>query len=366
MTIPFSAIVAGNAEGLKFVFLDRPFEGTRPIDHLWGPKPGDFDAWFCHERGPEAGGIIEIAEAHVFGTDLVYVERHGQTCILEIDQNFLSQAPGLAELNRMHALLADGTLRHREIDGESVLLSGHPYNLYGHWLVDFMPRLQLLRQGGLNLGELQFLLPADLPDFALSWLLLAGIGAEQLVMYDPATELCRCERALMPTNLRLGGRALPIMSEAAKWMTQVTDAQDVAATRLLYISRENWANITRKLENWEAVESEVEKYGFDIVFPEKLSIAEQAKLLASARFVAGDYGSGLHNTIFSRPRTQVIALRGTYLHPGFLQSGLCETSRQSLSYVFGRTWANEQGFQHYEIDLDDLKRCLDITMRTML
>ncbi|WBO24511.1 glycosyltransferase family 61 protein [Sphingomonas abietis] len=360
--IPFSAIVADPVHGITFELLDRPFEGPRPANLSWGSPPSDLDAWFCHERGPEAAGIITIPQAHVFGSTLVYIEMDGEPHALEVDQNFLASASATNALAEVRTRRAAGTLRIRDIEGDVILLSGFPYGLYGHWMVDFMPRLQMLRMTNRKFAELRFLLPADLPAFAHEWLLLAGIKPAQLILYDQADELCRCERALMPTNLRAGGRALPSMAEAAAWMTQIACTNDISPTRLLYVSRENWGNITRKLENYRAIENVMAEYGFEIVFPEKLSVSGQADLLASAKCVAGDYGSGLHNTIFSRPGTSVIALRGIDLHPGFLQSGLCEIRRQPLSYVFGRTWANEQGFQHYEIMTDDLRRCLDAAM----
>lgn len=358
--IPFSAVVAGSIGQVSFELLDRPFAGPRPMDSIWGIAPQEMDSWFSHERGPEAGGILTIGQAQVFGSALVYVDSGDEPQFLEIDQNFLSRASAESTFAELQSRRDAGALRVREIAGDVVLLSGFPYDLYGHWMVDFMPRLEMLRDR--DLSRLKFLLPSDLPAFAHEWLGLAGIGADQLILYDKEMELCRCERALLPTNLRAGGRALPSMAQAATWMTQIACASDIKPTRLLYISRENWGNITRKLENFSVVEDVMAEYGFETVFPEKLSISGQAELLASARIVVGDYGSGLHNTIFSHSGIPVIALRGTELHPGFLQSGLCEIRQQPLSYVFGRTWANERGFQHYEIDIDDLRRCVEATM----
>lgn len=357
-TISFADVVAGGVDGVSFLHLDRPFEGGRPTDTIWGAPPVELNDWFNNERGPLAGGIITISHAQIFGSAFVYVEK-GAPYVLEVEQNFLSLSASVDMLGRIQLNRASGALRLRDIEGEVVLLSGYPYHLYGHWMVDFMPRLEMLRMAGRALSDLRFLLPSDLPNFAREWLALAGIRLDQLVLYEPETELCRCEIALMPTNLRAGGRTLPRMADAARWMTEIACRKPITRDRSLYVSRENWGNITRRLDNFEEVEAVMSDYGFETVYPEKLSIVDQVELFASARIVAGDYGSGLHNTIFSQHGTPVVALRGIALHPGFLQSGLCEIRSQPLSYIFGKTCVDDQGFQHYAINSNHLRQCLD-------
>ena len=107
--------------------------------------------------------------------------------------------------------------------------------------------------------------------------------------------------------------------------------------RRLFVSRRQWGNNSRTLVNAEMVERRLEAAGFEAVFPEELPIDEQVRLFAQAGTIVGEYGSGLHNSIFCPPRATVIAFRGTEGHPGFLQSGLCEALDQDLGYVFCET-----------------------------
>lgn len=65
------------------------------------------------------------------------------------------------------------------------------------------------------------------------------------------------------------------------------------------------------------------------------SLAEQVALFAAARQIVGEYGSGLHGSMFSPPGTFVCAFRAAALHPGFLQSGLCQALDQKIGYVLG-------------------------------
>jgi hypothetical protein len=56
----------------------------------------------------------------------------------------------------------------------------------------------------------------------------------------------------------------------------------------------------RRVVNSEAIESLLRsQFGFDIVYPEKFSIQEQARMFANAEAVVGPHGAALANAIFS-------------------------------------------------------------------
>lgn len=335
------------------------FTAARPAPaSLAGPVPPEFRRWYDEERGPPGAGLLTLDHVAVFG-DRTYRLRDGR--LLEVPQNGVHRALIEPEWARFQAMQREGGLRVRHFDDELVVLSGEPYRLYGHWLVDFLPRLQVLRSLGRDPARCRYLVPSDLPRFARQWLAALGIPESGLVWFDPATDLCRCRRLLMPTNLRDSGRALPLMRDAAAYLgaALLGSAPRPEPGRRLYLSREGWGNVTRRLENAAEMEAVAAEYGFDVARPERLTIGGQARLFAGADIVVGDYGSALHNAIFSPPGTRVVALRGTAHHPGFLQSGLCEIRDQPMSYVFGRTWSGEHGHQHYAVSPDDLRRCLD-------
>lgn len=54
--------------------------------------------------------------------------------------------------------------------------------------------------------------------------------------------------------------------------------------------------------------------GFNVVYPERLSIKEQVSLMHEARVVAGYVGSQMHNSLFCKPETNIVSL-GDKIYP---------------------------------------------------
>ena len=84
------------------------------------------------------------------------------------------------------------------------------------------------------------------------------------------------------------------------------------------------------------IEAMAEDFGFTLVRPERLTVPEQIALFGGAGVIAGEYGSALHNSVFSAPGTAICALRGNARHPSLVQSGIGTAMGQETGYVFGR------------------------------
>ena len=102
--------------------------------------------------------------------------------------------------------------------------------------------------------------------------------------------------------------------------------------------------------------------GFVVVHPETLPLADQLGLFAGAGCIVGEYGSGLHGSMFAAPGTLVCALRANAIHPGFLQSGLCQVMDQKVGYVFGPAGENDiaQEFTIQETCFEWALRLMDL------
>jgi capsular polysaccharide biosynthesis protein len=242
------------------------------------------------------------------------------------------------------------TPKLRAIDGTVALLCGPGHETYGHWLVDFLPRLWVLNQAGHDLATLRYLVPADLRAFGLELLRLCGIRDDQLVLYRHWQELPRAEHLLLPTGLRLGDRLAPCLPAAtAFWVARLkrtTPLPRPPAARALYLRR---AGGSRTLRNRDQIEAMAEDAGFTMVQPETRSVPEQIALFTRARIIAGEYGSALHNAIFAAPGATICALRGTARHPSLVQSGIATALGQNLGYVFGAT-EGQEATQSFSVD----------------
>lgn len=251
--------------------------------------------------------------------------------------------------------LGDLPVTHRA--GEYVLLSGPGHKMYGHWLVDFLPKLYVLYCYGLDIRRLKYILPGDTPQFALEWLRFLGILDEQFVFFNTG-EITFVDSLIVPTVLRSNSRTTPLFADAIRYLKQlILGEKIISGGGKLFLAR-NLVNNKRLLSNRDRIEKIAELRGYHFVVPEKLSIREQIELFSSATLIVGEYGSNLHNSIFAPRNAMICALRTNDPHSviGFLQSGLGQAMGQKTGYVFGASAAEEQ----FKIEEKDFQQALDI------
>jgi capsular polysaccharide biosynthesis protein len=259
------------------------------------------------------------------------------------------------------------TLPARRIPGQVVCVFGPGYPVWGHWLVDFLPRLHLLRLAGYKIERLRFLLPTDCPPFGIDLLRRTGVAEENIVLYDPGTEQIQVEELIWPTVLRKGSRLHSLFAEATRSWTRfvIPAGLSPGGKRRLFVSRTRFGS-TRHLTNRARIEAMAASAGFDMIYPEALPFNVQIALFASARQVMGEYGSGLHNTIFGSPELHCCALRGTSHWGGMIQSYVSASFGQSMSYFFGQTdtvTGSCYSWTLYEEDFARVLGCLEVERR---
>jgi capsular polysaccharide biosynthesis protein len=215
----------------------------------------------------------------------------------------------------------------------------------------------MLRRAGFDIGTLTFILPRQLDNFALEFLRLVGIPPAHIVAHDHTAELVQPDELIAPTVLRLRNRFNPLLGVASRfWLDRIEVPDTPQANRRVFVSR-SAAQGNRTLTSRERIEARAVQAGYEIVFPERLTLPEQIALFRGARQIIGEYGSGLHGAIHAPTGAAICALRGTSHHPGFAQSGLAERFGHHLGYVFGDTpeFAEDQ---EMDITRDAFERAL--------
>jgi capsular polysaccharide biosynthesis protein len=284
---------------------------------------------------------------------------HGETALWSLGFNH-----GYDDVKDILARHATVSLRH--VRGQAACIHGPGYGIFGHWLVDFLPRLSLLGWAGYDIRKLSYILPYDLPEFAYELLRLSGVTRDRLIPYDPAREQIAVDELVVPTNLRTGNRLHSRFAAATQeWVRRILpEQQKMKPDRRLFISRRHCKS-GRVLGNRAEIEALAMAAGFELVHPESLKLIDQIALFRGARQIVGEYGSGLHGTIYGAPSLHCCALRGTSHWLGFIQSGLAQAAGQSMSYVFGHadTHAVDYTFTidpgHFRIALE----CLHLELR---
>lgn len=217
----------------------------------------------------------------------------------------------------------------RKLVGDHVLLAGPGYQIFGHWLVDFLPKLWVLNAAGYDLATPLYVVPDGCPAFGLELLRLCGIKDEQIVRIEQNEILAG--RFLVPTTVHNGTRG-PCFAQAADFLRK---RMGIASTRTgikLLLSRAK-APQTRPVGNRDAIERIAMEAGLTVVSPETLPLIEQFNLIASADLVVGEYGSAMHSTLLAGPGLTVCAMRGKGNHPGFVQSAIGRAIGQPTGYL---------------------------------
>ena len=273
------------------------------------------------------------------------------------DQLLLS--PGTVAIARLYGPVSATGPTSRFVEEPLACVIGPGYLTYGHWLVDFLPKLYLLHRVGIDPMRIKYLIPKDTPEFGFAWLRLVGISDSQLILFDPYAEVVGAKQLILPTLVRTNNRAHPLFPEAVEYLLSLIRRRHRIATsarggRSLFISRADSGREQRKLLNREAIEQAAAEAGFEIYRPEAFSLRDQLEAFASAATIVGEYGSALHASIFAPPGTAVLALRANAILPGFLQSGLCQVMNQKVACLLGAAGKDDLD-QEFSILEEDFK-----------
>jgi len=264
-----------------------------------------------------------------------------------------------------HPLLAQGTLPPpRKVRGRVAVLATFSGRGFGHWMSDVLPRIEILRAGGIDLESVAgFYVNECVATFHFTTLEAAGIPrskllqnqwnphvqAEELIVPSHAGELASTplwahhflRRTLMPGGSKLTGNE---------------------PTRI-YIHRQN--NLHRKVTNDTGIVALLQKLGFAIIDPENLSLAEQTACYAAARVIVAPHGSGLGNLVFCEPGAKVVEI----FHPkavSLMHWSLCVEMKLDYYYLLAMGERSAEGVDEFlnaddiTVNLDDLREILRV------
>jgi len=268
--------------------------------------------------------------------------------LAEVSREYPGQLPGCEKYDiKNHRFFTTEKLPPLEqINGTVAVLSGLSGNVYFHWMVDILPRIEILRCKGINLEQIDwFLINSIQQPFQKETIRILGIPEEKILESDRHPYI-EAEKLIVPSfsghlgwlerfaiefhrqtfinNLNRGlfkdGFAL-----GEKLKSQVGSAYP---TRI-YISR-NQAKHRRVINEAKIVEL-LSQYGFITIELETLSVVEQVTLFANAKVIVSPHGSGLTNIMFCQPGTTVIEL----VSPNYIRHYYWVISQQlGLKYYY--------------------------------
>jgi len=121
---------------------------------------------------------------------------------------------------------------------------------------------------------------------------------------------------LIPPNIKNNDQVndiqfdIKILSELRRYFLSYSSQREFP--RRLFISRKNASG--RRRFNEDAVMKLLSKFGFEAVFPEKMSIPDQISLFNQADWIIGGSGAAFTNILFCRNSTKIIIFSKEYFN----------------------------------------------------
>jgi len=232
----------------------------------------------------------------------------------------------------------------------------HPNVVYGHFLLEMLPRLHLLsrlrRAGRPFLTALHY----QLPDWAKN-IVKFYFGPDEIIWYDMKTTRVRAPCFIVPAMMQMNGKFHPEFNVAIDEIKDfVLPHVPASPHRRVWLSRRGHKGL-HGIRNEDEVEAVVAALGYHVVQPQTLSFPEQIALVDGAEIVASAYGSATHNAMFARRGTKVFCVNRL----NHYQSGIGALRSQPLGYFapdVGRFRAGQiqgQPESWYDVDCGALR-----------
>ena len=283
------------------------WQGIRSLPPVpFSPSPGLPHPNLSHAR-PGAEAVVWVADmekAEVNGPSVaVTTADRILLADVSIEWNKIPEDHGVMRRFRLPAA--------RRLKGTSVLLGSTGGDTYHHWMMDVLPRMDLLQAAGTELAAADhFLVNGREKPFQRDSLIRLGIPLEKCVAMAGR---CRfsCDTLLLPS--------LPFPTsrpsrEACEFLRRSFAVPEAGTPRRLLIGR--GGGLSRQVGRWDEIRQRLQPLGFSDFDPGSFSLEEQVRAFASAEMVVGVHGAALTNLVFCRPGIPVVEIFGSgYVNP---------------------------------------------------
>lgn len=196
---------------------------------------------------------------------------------------------------------------------------------FGHWLLDVIPRLHLLKKSGYFSQTDWFLVPQYQHDFQKQTMNYFGIKDTQVIEGKNPLHL-QADCIVSSTHPR-GERSFLIPQWIVDFYQNEFDLDsydDSSSPKLVYISRKD--STQRNVENEDELIKELQKLGFKSVELSNYDFFGKIKLFRNASFIVSATGAGLTTCFFCKKNTKVLE---------FFSESLTHTHYYNISKMVG-------------------------------
>lgn len=239
----------------------------------------------------------------------------------------------------------------------------HGITNYGHWLADVLPRLYICREAlGIPLFEkLLVPLPVDEVQDSIIKIVKLCFPNIRLFPFNSKGVRLRLRRCYIPTLCHMNYCFHPRMEDYIHQMKQAALTSVKTKhfdDRPLFFSRRS-APPLRRLVNRGEIEELARSSGFQIYHPTE-SWGDQVQRYSRAPIILGEYGSGLHNSMFSQKGIIVVGLNPITN----LQSWLGALNQERTGYLYPINVKQIDPYRMtYEVALSDVEKAINLSLR---
>jgi len=143
----------------------------------------------------------------------------------------------------------------------------------------------------------------------------------------------------------------------------VSSQQQQSVNKLLFLARRG--NIITRISNQEEIQSVFSNYGFEIIYPEELSLEQSIELFSQAKIIAGATGAAMTNIIFAPKNTVVLCLLGENTANNTIFSNIAGIIGQQMIYILGKSNRDSAFSYHssFRINPVDVLNCLNLIFK---
>lgn len=209
---------------------------------------------------------------------------------------------GYSDLCRSQFNSAKGSMRF-----DFIYLFSHPHaRHYGHFLSECLPRLVTIKR----LYEVGLDFPiyvgVEEPTFVKNFISL--LIPEATIVPNGSAAVVQVQKALIPAHYQHYIYPERIRIELQNFSKLKLMSSE--HSECLFVSRANVNSMTphRRIVNEHEITLSLEQIGFEIFHPQQHSLEDQIAAFNGAKILVGEYGSGMHNALFSPDGTIVLSI----------------------------------------------------------
>ncbi|VWB28770.1 hypothetical protein BLA14095_01095 [Burkholderia lata] len=177
------------------------------------------------------------------------------------------------------------------------------HTFFSHFILQCFPRILILRE--LGIPHAKIIVPHNLRAKQLAMLRLAGIADDQIVKMPPGV-IVKADELIVPRAWPLAMSSFTIrIYEELLGRVVKTKRRPIKNLLISRESRRTWRNMV----NYDSVRKIlVDRYRFEEVKPEKLTIEEEIDLFNQSKVLIGAEGAGMYASCFSQENSHVVSI----------------------------------------------------------